>query len=325
MKNEVTITKGIACALAAGLMWGLVFIIPILLPEYSGIMLAIGRYLAFGTISLLVAWPMREGLATLNRADWIEATKLSLIGNMLYYSCLAAAIQLADPPLVAMIIGALPVVVAIVGNMKDASLPWGKLAFPLATIALGIAAVNHEELSRIEESGTFNLQTHGLGVLLAIVALICWTWYPIRNGAWLQKNPHIDSGSWSTVQGLTTLPLAIVGCVGLLVFSAWRGDAVGVETLVGPTPLKFITLMVVMGFFASWLGTLFWNYASQMLPTSLVGQLIVFETLAALFYAYLWRASTPGWVSVAGIALLIAGVMLGVSAFNSERTSSKEQ
>jgi drug/metabolite transporter (DMT)-like permease len=318
-------TKGIACALAAGLMWGLVFIVPILLPHYSGLMLAIGRYFAFGVISLLVAWPARADLALLTRADWIEAGKLSLIGNMLYYSCLSAAIQLADPPLIAMIIGSLPVVVAIIGNMNDRTLPWRKLAIPLATIALGIAAVNQEELSRLQESDAFNLQSHGLGMLLAIGALICWTWYPLRNSAWLQKSPHLDSSSWATAQGITTLPLAVLGCLGMLALSIWRGEAVSVETVIGPTPLKFFTLMVVMGFFASWLGTLFWNFASQSLPASLLGQLIVFETLSALFYAYLWRSSGPGWVSVMGIALLVMGVMLGVTAFNNERTSDKLQ
>jgi hypothetical protein len=49
--------------------------------------------------------------------------------------------------------------------------------------------------------------------------------------------------------------------------------------------------MFAIGLFASWLGTLCWNEASQRLPTALVGQLIVFETLAALAYALLLRGT----------------------------------
>jgi hypothetical protein len=47
--------------------------------------------------------------------------------------------------------------------------------------------------------------------------------------------------------------------------------------------------MLTLGLCASWLGTLLWNRASSLLPTPLVGQLIVFETLAAFAYAFIWR------------------------------------
>ena len=74
--------------------------------------------------------------------------------------------------------------------------------------------------------------------------------------------------------------------------------------------------MLALGLLASWLGTVLWNKASQLLPTALAGQLIVFETLAALLYTYCWRGAAPGITSIAGIALLIVGVVLGVRAFN---------
>ena len=67
--------------------------------------------------------------------------------------------------------------------------------------------------------------------------------------------------------------------------------------------------MAAIGLFASWLGTLCWNEASQRLPTTLAGQLIVFETLAALAYAFALRGSAPAPRALAGIALLVAGVI----------------
>ena len=77
----------------------------------------------------------------------------------------------------------------------------------------------------------------------------------------------------------------------------------------GPRPTDFIGLMFAIGLFASWLGTLCWNEASQRLPTALAGQLIVFETLSALAYAFALRRSWPQAETLAGIVLLIAGVM----------------
>ena len=66
--------------------------------------------------------------------------------------------------------------------------------------------------------------------------------------------------------------------------------------------------MAAIGLFASWLGTLCWNEASQRLPTALVGQLIVFETLAALAYAYMLRGQMPQPLTLIGIGCLIVGV-----------------
>jgi drug/metabolite transporter (DMT)-like permease len=76
----------------------------------------------------------------------------------------------------------------------------------------------------------------------------------------------------------------------------------------GPRPWFFVGLMLAIGLLASWLGTLCWNEASQRLPTTLVGQLIVFETLSALAYAFTLRGHAPEALALLGIVLLIAGV-----------------
>ncbi|MEO5734247.1 MAG: EamA family transporter, partial [Rubrivivax sp.] len=76
---------GIAFALAAGLMWGLVFVAPLLLPEYPPALLAFGRYLAFGLIALPLALLDRARIATLTAADWRAALALGVVGNIVYY------------------------------------------------------------------------------------------------------------------------------------------------------------------------------------------------------------------------------------------------
>ena len=50
-----SLLQGVGCALAAGLLWGLVFIAPVLLPDYPAVVLSVGRYLAFGLIALPLA------------------------------------------------------------------------------------------------------------------------------------------------------------------------------------------------------------------------------------------------------------------------------
>ena len=302
---------GTLFALAAGLRWGLVFVAPLLLPAYPAVLLSCARYLAFGLIALPLAWFDRTRLAELTRDDWIEAFKLSAIGNLLYYLCLAAAIQRAGGPLPTMIIGTLPVVIAIASNLRDAKrdgrLPWLRLLPSLLLIATGIGCVNQVEIAALRADANADLSRYVTGALLTIGAVASWTWYPIRNADWLRAHADRSPRAWATAQGLATLPLAALGFV---LFWAWsRASGAAFAMPFGPTPELFIGLMFAIGLLASWLGTLCWNEASQRLPTALVGQLIVFETLAALAYAFTLRGRMPGPVTLAGVAFLVAGVL----------------
>ncbi|HET6552626.1 MAG TPA: DMT family transporter [Dyella sp.] len=305
---------GIFYALAAGLMWGLVFISPLLLPEYPAALQSVGRYLAFGLIALPLAWIDRRALRELARADWIEALKLAAVGNLLYYLCLASAIQRAGAPLPTMIIGTLPVVIAISANLRnahrDGRLPWRWLMPSLALIALGIACVNRAELATLGQRDAGDLLGYAQGALLACGAVVCWTWYPLRNADWLRHHPSRRPRTWATAQGLATLPLAIAGYALLWIFMGASSHPFAMPF--GPHPLRFVGLMAAIGLFASWLGTLCWNAASQRLPTAMAGQLIVFETLAALGYAFALRGQMPGALTLAGIGLLVAGVAWAV-------------
>jgi drug/metabolite transporter (DMT)-like permease len=305
---------GTLFALAAGLMWGVVFVGPLLLPAYPAALLSVGRYLAFGLIALPLAWLDRRALRQLSRTDWLEATKLVAVGNLLYYLCLASAIQRAGGPLPTMIIGTLPVVIAICANLRnarrDGRLPWARLAPSLALIALGIACVNRAELAGLRGAAHPDYARYAFGALLALFAVACWTWYPLRNADWLRHHPGRSPRTWATAQGVATLPLALTGYTLL-----WAGMRIGNSPFpmpLGPHPAFFVGLMAAIGLFASWLGTLCWNEASQRLPTALAGQLIVFETLAALAYVFILRGKLPEPLVWLGIALLVAGVTWAV-------------
>ena len=307
---------GTLFAMAAGSVWGLVFIVPTVLGEYPPALLSVGRYLAFGLIALPLAWWSRYRLAELQRTDWLQALKLAAVGNLLYYLCLAAAIQQAGAPLPIMLIGTLPVVISISSNLRgsaavrarDGRLPWARLAPSLLLIGAGIACVNQAELVHLRSSGGIDLGRYLLGALLALAAVACWTWYPIRNADWLRAHPDRSASAWATAQGLATLPLALLGYALLWGWSAWSTPAADFAMPFGPRPLAFIGVMLAIGLLASWLGTLWWNEASQRLPPALSGQLIVFETLAALIYALALRGEAPAPLTLLGVLLLLSGV-----------------
>jgi len=298
------------------LLWGLVFVVPLLLPDYPPAMLSLGRYLAFGVIALLLALGDRRRLLSLHAADWWRAAELSLVGNLMYYLCLAAAIQLAGAPVPTMLIGTLPIVIALASNFGTEALPWRRLAPSILAIALGIVLVNGHETAQLVDAHSY--RAHTCGILLAIGAVLAWTWYPIRNAHWLRQRPALASGTWAIAQGLATLPLA---GLGMIVAGFYYAGQNAFDYPWGARPIRYLGLMLLLGLCASWLGTLLWNRASRLLPTALVGQLIVFETLAALAYAFIWRGTLPDRQILFGIALLIAGVLLGVRSFRTTQSN----
>ncbi|MBI3284442.1 MAG: DMT family transporter [Burkholderiales bacterium] len=306
--------SGLCAALVAGLLWGLVFIAPVLLPDYPGLILSFGRYAAFGLIALIPAWLDRERIAQLRRQDWGAAFKLALVGNIIYYAALATAIQLADAPLPTMLIGTLPVVIAICANWSQPSeaLCWKKLALPLLLISIGLLLVNATEMAQLH--GRRSNADYLRGGATALIAVAAWTWYPIMNSRYMKISSHIGAGTWATVQGLATLPLALAGFSAYGVYQRYTGAGAYLFPF-GANPHTYILLMLTLGLFASWLGTVLWNHASQRLPTSLAGQLIVFETLAALLYTFLLRGSMPAPAILLGVLMLCGGVIVAVRAF----------
>lgn len=305
---------GVLYALLAGLMWGLIFVGPLLVPEYPAVLQSMGRYLALGLIAVPLAWLGRRRLQQLTRRDWGCALLLTLMGNLIYYACLASAIQRTGAPVSTMIIGTLPVVIPIFANLlyskRDGRLPWGKLLPSLLLTGGGLACVNIAELrsGENEMSGWHYV----LGIGLALTSVVCWAWYALRNARWLRENPDKNPMMWATAQALVTLPLSLLGYV---VACLWLDRQQPDFALpFGPRPAVFIGLMVAIAVLCSWVGALCWNIASQRLPTVILGPLIVFETLAGLLYTFLLRQSLPPLLTASGILLLVVGVVLAVRA-----------
>ena len=306
--------SGVLYALLAGMLWGLIFVGPLLVPEYPAALQSTGRYLALGLIALPLAWLGRQRLRQLTRSDWSTALALTMMGNLIYYVCLASAIQRTGAPVSTMIIGTLPVVIPVCANLlysqRDGKLAWASLAPALLCIAVGLVCVNIAELQ--DGLPDFTWWRYGSGVMLAMVSVGCWAWYALRNAQWLRENPDKNPMMWATAQALVTLPVSLLGyAAACLWLNVQQPEFV---LPFGPRPWVFIGLMVAIAVLCSWVGALCWNVASQRLPTVILGPLIVFETLAGLLYTFVLRQAMPPWLTLCGIALLVIGVVMAVRA-----------
>ena len=306
--------SGVLYALLAGLMWGLIFVGPLIVPEYPAVLQSMGRYLALGLIALPIAWLGRARLRQLVRKDWVTALTLTMMGNLIYYVCLASAIQRTGAPVSTMIIGTLPVVIPVFANLlysqRDGKLSWWRLSPALVLIGIGLLCVNITELN--QGLPDFSGWRYGSGIALALVSVVCWAWYALRNARWLRENPDKHPMMWATAQALVTLPVSLLGYIAACLWL--NGQTPDFALPFGPRPGVFIGLMIAIAVLCSWVGALCWNVASQKLPTVILGPLIVFETLAGLLYTFILREEFPPLLTVSGIALLMVGVVIAVRA-----------
>lgn len=296
---------GVACGMAAGAAWGLVFLAPELAPEFSPLQLSAARYLAYGLIAavlLLPRWPAVR--PQVGRAEWRALFWLSLLGNSVYYVLLASAVQLGGMAMTSLVIGFLPVAVTFVGSRGADAVPLGRLAPALALGLAGVACIAWESLARASEVPAAQ---RWLGFACAVGALVSWSSYAIGNSRRLAQLQGVSAHDWSLLTGVVTGAQALVLAVPAFVLadlslqgaSAWW---------------RFAGVSAGVALLASVVGNALWNQASRLLPLTLIGQMVVFETLFALLYGFLWESRWPTAWEWAAMVLVTAAVLSCISA-----------
>jgi drug/metabolite transporter (DMT)-like permease len=301
---------GIANGIAAGALWGVVFLAPAMLSRFSAVQLSAGRYLVYGLIAVVLLAPRWRQLRTrIGAAEWRGLLWLSLAGNLVYFVLLANAVQWAGGAAASLIVGLIPVVVTLAGVREKGAVPLRRLAPALLLCLLGVGLVGYQALQAEHASGSAGQRA--LGLLCAFGALLSWAVYSIGNSRWLARRPDLSGHDWSLLTGVATGGLAL-----LLVPSAF---------LLHDTPHGaadwggFWLISAGVAVVASVLGNACWNRASRHLPLTLTGQMIVFETLFALLYGFTWQRRLPTVMEGVAIVCLVAGVLMCAQAHRPPR------
>nr|WP_145550247.1 DMT family transporter [Variovorax boronicumulans] len=282
---------GILCGMAAGALWGLVFLAPELAHGFTPLQLTAGRFLAYGFFACALLLPRWRRLSTqLGRADWVLLTRLALLGNTLYYVLLASAVQSGGIAMTSLVIGFLPVAVTVIGSRAAGAVPLRRLLPSLLCGLAGILSIGWQSLAGAAG-------TSPLALLCAIGALACWTAYAVGNARALAQRPQVSVQDWNLATGVATGAQALL----LLPFALLLDTHV--HTRADWARLAGVVLGVALA--ASIVGNALWNRMSRLLPLTLVGQMILFETLFALLYGFLWEWRTPHpaeWLAMACVA-----------------------
>ncbi|MEJ8847422.1 DMT family transporter [Variovorax rhizosphaerae] len=291
---------GIVAGLAAGALWGLVFVAPRMVGNFGMVDIAAARFVVFGVVSALMLftrpavrrWPtLRQGAAAL---------ALSVLGFTGYYVLLAFGIELAGTAVPSLVIGTIPVWMMLLGRP-----PGLLLRTLLPGLALTAAGIGLMVATAWPESGGGG-PSFGIGLLLALLAMASWTAFGLLNAAWLRRHADVAAADWANWLGIATglgsLLLWWVAGSGVAVFSAQ------------PNLLLFWIIAIASGVGSSWLATVLWNVASQRLSASLCGQLIVSETLFALLYSFAWDGRWPHASEWAAAVMFVLGILASIKA-----------
>lgn len=291
---------GVIAGIAAGALWGLTFIAPMMAPDFGAVGISIARYIAYGGLSLGLLLAARAPLLALLRQHGVTLFLFALTSSQLYFLLMILAVQRIGAAFTALIIGCLPITVPLTGAWRDPAL-LRRIAPALLLIAAGLVLIQQPALAGLAD------WPDPLGLLCAIAALVSWNYYAVANAGYLARHPDIPAGEWASLTGVMT----VAGLPLLLLVLPFSGESLP-PLAQTESWISLVVMALATGIGSAWISAWLWNIASRALPVALAGQLIVSETVFALLYAFALEQRLPQLHEAAAILLVIGGVMLGL-------------
>lgn len=298
--------RGIVAGLAAGALWGLVFIVPFLAPGLTAIDLVAGRFVSYAAMAVVVTLLSRDSRALPTFRQACTALGFSVLGFSGYYLLIVLAIRDVGVEVPALIIGTIPIWVMLLG--KPEGLLWRGLVPGLVLTVTGVLLMAQASLTQLGADGELAASgwVHWRGVAMALLAMVSWTAFAIFNAAWLKQHREVHATDWANWLGVAS------GLVGLLVWLAFGTD---LNVLLAREDIvQSAIVCVAAGAGSAWGATVLWNIASRRLSASLCGQLIVSETLFSLLYAFMWSGHWPLAMQVIASVVFVLGILASIRA-----------
>lgn len=308
---------GLFCALGACFVWGLIFVIPHFLEDYSPLEVALGRYFSYGVLSLALLF--RNGVGVFRKISlkaWGMAIFFGLISNFLYYTGVVVGLRYATAPITVLILGMCPILVALYGNLRERECSFRSLVIPCIWMAFGMILVNFSEIDWTFSE--YSARGYLIGLVSVLGSLFCWSWYAVHNANFLKKNIDIPRGEWATLLGVATFVWVIVS---LFIFGRWGEGMLDLSKFftINEDSLRYFGAIAILGIVCSWLGCFLWNHASSQLPVSLMGAFIIFETIFGLIFVYLVDFRFPSWLEFLGILSMLGGIAVSIYLFRRQQ------
>jgi drug/metabolite transporter (DMT)-like permease len=301
--RPLSFNGALICMVLATALWALSFVAPLWLETRSPVEITVGRVCFYGRVSIAILFA-RYRNQRLSSRHWMRAAVYGFIGNILFSLLVSFGIQDTGAEVVVPITGLIPICISVAGSGALTQGAWRKLLLPFLMLAIGLGVVLVVQSGILDHEA--RLSWPGVGAV--VVTVVTWTWYALSNARFLRAHPSISGAQWSCAVGAATFALgAVIACMATL---SGHGLTSGESMFRGQSGVLFVLTSVALGLGASWFGAILFNRASHVLPMSLVGQLIVLETVFGIAYTCLWKQTMPPVAQAAGMVLAIAGIWL---------------
>lgn len=306
--------KGLLIALVSMALWGLIFVLPIFVPQFSSFEVAMGRFISYGLVSLIYL-AYKGNLRSLPFFHWKYAAIFAMTSSLVYYFLIVIGIRCLGVSFATAYCSFLPVMLSIYGNYRSKVFAWRTLTLPLAFLCTGLLFMHWGNLTIAAENQQV---TFFAGLISVTAALLMWAWYSVNNAEFLTRNPEIPSSLWSSFMGVFCLIGGVIGLGGIFLFTP---EACHLSFATSEEMLTYLGVSFINGFCASWLTLFLWNRASRLVPMAVLGQMGVFEVLFGLIYYYLIVRSMPTLFETVGVGLILTGLFISFRKFAQEEKS----
>lgn len=297
MPAHKKLTLGILAGIATGMLWGIVFVVPQVLPEFTPLELSLGRYLFFGIASCWALPRTWRHFKSFTPLDKWQVFWLSAAGFWLYTILLFWAVNLAGGILATLIIGLLPITIPLVAKRTFKLDKF--FALGLGLILVGLAVL---QLAPVLQGEAVKFSWLGMAPLAACLAL--WTWFGIKNTDFVRKYPEAKV-SLTNLMGISSfLILAVLGVFMVDIPALFRHEHFA----------AFMFWSAVIGFGSSWAANILWNICSENCPPTISGPLVVAETSFGVIYTFMFQSRWPEAHEAAALLLFAVGVIVALRA-----------
>ncbi len=309
--SEKKIGLGLLAGISTGVFWGIPFLVPQMIPTYTPLEIAFGRFFFFGLISLFFLKEVVRIIRSLSVKDRIRIFFLSASGFWFYSILLFWGIQQTDGILSSLILGLLPVLIPLCTPDRKSGGP----RFYIGLLCLWAGLLNLIAFPVL--NGIVRLKTPSLGGILALLAALgLWTWFAISNSQFLKRNAALDRRDFASVVGVVSL-LCMIPIFLIRVNPH--------ELMHRPEVNVYLLGSFALGAGSSWLANWLWNICSYHCPSEISGPLIVGETVFGLTYSFIFESRLPRSYETFSIVLFMLGVFLAVTAQWKAHHATQEQ
>jgi drug/metabolite transporter (DMT)-like permease len=282
---EIPMLFGVLCGIATCALWGLTFVVPRAIAPFTTLDLTVTRYGLFALTSVALMIHPRFRPTGIKLRPMITALLLGGIGYVGYFISVAYAVRFAGAAIPPLVIGTMPVILALIANFRDRSVSWRLLALPLGLIAAGIAWVN---ISVFSSTPTGDRAMIVYGIASAAIGLVLWVVYGLASTATMQSADAPDILQWTGLQGIG----AGLGSLVLIPLTSLNTPIVYTDIDL----LRFALWSLIMGLAGAWLATIF-----------------------GLIFGFVFEQRLPTVAEAGGSLLQLAGVGMAIAIFSRVR------